>query len=161
MQGRLLGKGLVRSLFFSPPSWRMILHAFCTMNSNDLLKNFPRRVEAKYFYRRIRSCGSVTCPFRKDLPRICVYRGLPLDLALPSSTGSGWHRKLLSSRPSSSQFTRSLVSPSYNLRSCLISSVMSSLISQFRDSKMRRKGLHMVRSIFDTNGIHTKHGFVF
>ena len=57
--------------------------------------------------------GSVTCPFRKDLPRICVYRGLPLDLALPSSTASGWHRKLLSSRSSSSQFKRSLVRPSY------------------------------------------------
>ena len=109
------------------------------MNSNDLLKNFPTGVEAKYFYRRIRSCGSVTCPFRKDLARICVYCGLPLDLALPLSTGLGWYRKLLSSQPSSSQFTRSLVRPSYNLRSCLISSVMSSLISQFRDSKMRRK----------------------
>ena len=52
-----------------------------------------------------------------DLPRICVYRGLLLDLALPSSTGSGWHRKLLSSRSSSSQFTRSLVRPSYWYRS--------------------------------------------
>ena len=29
------------------------------------------------------------------------------------STGSGWHRKLLSSRSPSSQFTRSLVRPSY------------------------------------------------
>ena len=45
VQGRLLGKGLVRSLFFSPPSWRMILHAFCAMNSNDLLKqlSFKRK----------------------------------------------------------------------------------------------------------------------
>ena len=71
-----------------------------------------------------------------------LNRGLPLELALPSSTISGWHRKLLSSWSSSSQFTRSLylsVRPSYNLRSCLISSVMSSLISQFRDSKMRTK----------------------
>ena len=32
-----------------------------------------RRDEAKYFYRRISSCGSVTCSFRKDLPRICVF----------------------------------------------------------------------------------------
>ena len=32
-----------------------------------------RRDEAKYFYRRISSCGSVTCSFRKDLLRICVF----------------------------------------------------------------------------------------
>ena len=32
-----------------------------------------RRDEAKYFYSRISSCGSVTCSFRKDLPRICVF----------------------------------------------------------------------------------------
>ena len=77
------------------------------------------------FFLRILSLGTVIC----DLETL--NRGLPLDLALPSSTGSGWHRKLLSSR---SQFTRSLylsVRPSYNLRSCLIGSVMSSLISQF------------------------------
>ena len=80
-------------------------------------------------------------------PLICDLEtlniGLALDLALqPSSTGTGWHRKLLSLQSFSSQFMRSRylsVRPSYNLRSCLISSVMSSLISQFRDSKMRRK----------------------
>ena len=32
-----------------------------------------RRDEAKCFYRRISSCGSVTCSFRKDLPRISVF----------------------------------------------------------------------------------------
>ena len=32
-----------------------------------------RRDEAKYFYSRISSCGSVTCSFRKDLPRNCVF----------------------------------------------------------------------------------------
>ena len=73
MQGRLLGKGLVPSLLFIPPSRRMILHAFCAMNSNDLLKNFPTKRWGKIFYRRISSCGSVTCSFRKDLPRICVF----------------------------------------------------------------------------------------
>ena len=61
--------------------------------------------------------------------------GLALDLALqPSSTGTGWHRKLLSLQSSSSQFMRSLylsVRPSYNLRSCLISSVKLSKSFEF------------------------------
>ena len=35
--------GAVPSLLFIPPSRRMILHAFCAMNSNDLLKNFPTK----------------------------------------------------------------------------------------------------------------------
>ena len=37
----MLGKGLAGSLFFSPPSWRMILHAFCAMNSNFFFEELP------------------------------------------------------------------------------------------------------------------------
>ena len=42
-----------------------------------------RRDEAKYSYRRISSCGSVTCSFRKDLLRICVF---PSHLWVPDIT---------------------------------------------------------------------------
>ena len=52
VQGRLLGKGLFCSLFFSPARWIQTIYWRTSL----------RRVEAKYFYRRIRSCGSVTCP---------------------------------------------------------------------------------------------------
>ena len=48
-------------------------HSFCAMNSNNLLKNFPTKRWGKVIYRRISSCGSVTCSFRKDLLRICVF----------------------------------------------------------------------------------------
>ena len=54
-------------------------------------------------------------------PLICdletLNLGLALDLALqPSSTGSGWHRKLLSLQSSSSQFMRSLYTCQLDLR---------------------------------------------
>ena len=74
--GRLLGKGLVPcSLLFIPPSRRMILHAFCAMNSNDLLKNFPTKRWGKIFLEKNKQLriGYLACSFRKDLPRICVF----------------------------------------------------------------------------------------
>ena len=122
-----------QSLF--SPSWRMILHAFCAMNSNDLLKNFPTKSWGKVFLQKNKKLRIGYLPFQKGFAAnlccsfaslsigtvICVLetlnRGLPLELALPSSTISDWHRKLLSSRSSSSQFTRSLVRPSYWYRS--------------------------------------------
>ena len=32
-----------------------------------------KKKKKKYFYRRISSCGSITCSFREDLLRICVF----------------------------------------------------------------------------------------
>ena len=69
VQGRLLSKGLV--LFLHHGGW-FNMH-FARWIQTIYWRTSLRRVEAKYFYRRIRSFRSVACPFRKDLPRICVF----------------------------------------------------------------------------------------